>query len=538
MAGGLIQLISYGAQDIYLTGNPQITFFKMVYRRHTNFAIEVIERPFIGDKSFNSINSITFDREGDLINKMYLRVILNTVDPLGSNFAWVKRIGHFIVRQLDLQMGGTIVDRQYGVWLDIWYELARQGDHERGYNIMIGDVPSLTAYNSNIKPEYTLYVPLQFYFNKHIGLSVPMIALQYHKVVINLNIEKLEKLIITDSSFDITIPTIKDISMLINYVYLDSDERRRFAQVGHEYLIDQIQHNGLERVQDPTFSYKLDYNHPNKELFWAMQNGNYTTRQAFPYYTNEETWDPVNAADKIIRESISVGTDPTAQVGGNWTEVHSGTFTTVGTFNITNHGVTSIWMNPTSLLVIANDYGITDKILADITINVDNSIVIDNIETILTVRDLSIATSKMTDTRFGAVDPLVNIPGNYGVLIDGTSNPVQFGVLLLNGHVRFDRREGIYFNHVQPDQHHTNNPKDGINVYSFALYPEQHQPSGSANLSRIASTVLTLMFADQTASPDLPDLNLFNPDNIMWIFGLNNNIIRVLSGLVGLAYNL
>ena len=108
-------------------------------------------------------------------------------------------------------------------------------------------------------------------------------------------------------------------------------------------------------------------------------------------------------------------------------------------------------------------------------------------------------------------------------------NIVEHGLLQLNGHDRFDRREGAYFNYVQPDQHHTNTPADGINVYSFALHPEQHQPSGTANLSRIDNTQLNLWFADPTARRGLPSLNFLSTDNKLFIFSMNYNVLRVMS---------
>ena len=127
---------------------------------------------------------------------------------------------------------------------------------------------------------------------------------------------------------------------------------------------------------------------------------------------------------------------------------------------------------------------------------------------------------------------------NYGILIDGSANPVHSALLQLNGHDRFDRREGAFFNYVQPDQHHSNNPRDGINVYSFSLYPEHHQPSGTANLSRIDSTDLTIQFSDSSkVTNEEPDLNFFNEDNVLYIYATNYNIMRVLAGLAGLAYS-
>ena len=550
MTGGLLQLVAYGAQDVYLTGNPQITFFKVVYRRHTNFAIEVIEREFIGNPGFDKRLTCIIGRDGDLISKMYLKVTVSNVDTDGNNFAWVRRLGHAIINTVEVELGGTILDRQYGTWLDIWYELARHGDHERGYSKMIGDIPELTRYDNNNKSEYTMFIPLQFWFNRHIGLSIPMIALQYHDVRIHVRFSQKNEVIISDCNFDSTGITISDVKLLVNYVYLDSDERRRFAQVGHEYLIEQIQFNGLERVLDLNSRFTLDYNHPTKEIFWVMKNGIYTTNTEFVFYTHLEDWDeidpegvdvdtPLNlAAKKIITESISVGINPTNEVGGDWSRVNGLSIASVGNINITNNNTKPIFINPESLQI--DGYGITDKINADIHIDTNGSIVFNSVSSELTVRDLSFPVSSMIDTRFNKCDPKVYQFHNYGILLDGTGNPTKDGLLQMNGHDRFDRREGAYFNWVQPEQHHSNTPTDGVNVYSFALYPEQHQPSGTANLTRIDSTDLILEFCDATIcnvpTSILPEFPVINNDNRIYIYAMNYNILRIMSGLGALAY--
>lgn len=546
MTGGLLQLVAYGAQDVYLTGNPQITFFKVVYRRHTNFAIEVIDRELIGEPGFDRRVTVIINREGDLISHMYLKVTLSEVDPVGTSFAWVRRIGHAIINEIDIELGGTILDRQYGTWLDIWYELARQGDHERGYNIMIGDVPELTKYDESVKPAYTLFIPLMFWFNRHIGLAIPMIALQYHDVRIHIRFSKKENLLIRDCTFDDSEIDITDASLLINYVYLDAEERRRFAQVGHEYLIEQVQFNGLDRVVDLSSSYVLDYNHPTKEIFWVLKNGIYTTGQEFVFYTHRDNWTEIDpeepdedtainqGAKKIITESVSIGSDPTDEVGGVWTRVNGLSIATVGIINVTNNNTQPVFVNNESLKI--GDYGITNKIQADIFVNNDNSITFNFIDTTLTVRDFSFPVSSMDDTRATRCDPMVYQFNNYGILIDGSHNPVREGLIQMNGHDRFDRREGTYFNYVQPEQHHSNTPADGINVYSFALFPEQHQPSGTANLTRIDATDLILVFEDSTLRPGLPELPFINDNNRIWIFGFNYNILRIISGLGALAY--
>lgn len=529
-----MQLISYGAQDIFLTGNAQVTFFKVTYRRYTNFSMEAIELPFIGDPGFGRRVNARITRNADLVHKMYIRVTIASIDPEGSKFAWVRRLGHAIIREVSVHLGGTRIDSQYGTWLDIWYELARNADHDRGYDRLIGDIEKLVDYNTDIKPEYVLYIPLQFWFNRYVGLSIPLIALQYHNMDVYVEFNDTEILGVRDCNFDMSKLEMIDATLLVDYIYLDTEERKRFAQVGHEYLIEQVQWNGTELVQNLTSRYSLDFNHPTKELVWAIKHGNYTTGKSFVYYTGSDNWLIEDASQNIIINSISIGNDPTDISGGEWFEISSDTFGTVGTLNIKNNSLNSVWINPTSLSI--GDYGITDKITADITIDADNEISINNIVTGLSIRDISFPVDQMTDTRFNVCDPIVYLYNNYGLMIDGSVNPVQDALLQLNGYERFDRREGAYFNYVQPEQYHSNTPSDGINVFSFAIHPEEHQPSGTANLSRIDNTDLTLRFTDPTAGAELPELNILDVDSRIYIYGTNYNVLRVMAGLAGLAY--
>lgn len=200
MPGALLQLVAYGAQDVYLTGNPQITFFKIVYRRHTNFAVESIEQFFNGATNFSRKSTCEISRNGDLITQTFLKVILPEVRFTGDfckfghvEFAWVRRLGHAIIDETELEIGGAQIDKQYGEWLNIWYELSHPVGQESGYAKMVGDVPELTEVstlswdvpdNTLLKPNYTMYIPLQFYFCRNNGLALPLIALQYHQVKI------------------------------------------------------------------------------------------------------------------------------------------------------------------------------------------------------------------------------------------------------------------------------------------------------------------------------------------------------------------
>lgn len=563
-----MQLVAYGAQDVYLTGNPQITFFKVVYRRHTNFSMECIEHALNGNPNFGRRSTVTITRNGDLITKIYLFVKLNHVDITSeeSKFAWVRRVGNALIHSVEVEIGGSRIDKQYGVWLNIWYELARHaGDGERGYAKMVGDVPELTEYNNVAKPDYQLYVPLKFWFNRHVGLALPLIALQYHEVRLHFEFNNVNNLIVCNESFsnsgDLKCVEMGDAQILVDYIYLDSEERRRFAQVGHEYLIEQLQFTGEANVTSPNQSYRLDFNHPSKELIWAVKNGKYTTGRNFLCYTHLDDWSQIleECACKILLDSVvllpgsicdvdqygnpvvvSPGEDPPSE--GDWEPFspNDSGFTKNGKIFVCNNCEDKcLWVNTSSLKLTARpSYVITDKIFADIEVDVNCNIKCTNVRTDLTVRDLSIPVDEMDDTRFTRDDDVkVNQCHNFGVLIDGTGNPVSSGLLQLNGHDRFDRREGAYFNYVQPDQHHTNTPADGINVYSFALHPEQHQPSGTANLSRIDNTTLKLTFADPTFTTGAPVLDLFCPDSKLYIYDINYNVLRIMSGMGGLAYS-
>lgn len=536
--------------------------FKVVYRRHTNFSMEAVEHSLNGNPNFGRNSTVTITRNGDLITKIYLLVKLDKVKPTaecGSKFAWVKRLGHALIQSVEVEIGGSKIDKHYGTWLNIWYELARDaGDKKRSFAKMIGDVPELTKYDSSEKPEYTLYVPLKFWFNRHVGLALPLIALQYHEVRLHFAFTPIEKLIVANDEFkqnDMKGLQMKDAQILVDYIYLDSEERRRFAQVGHEYLIEQLQFTGEESVQTQTGKYKLDFNHPSKELVWAVKNGNFTTGKKFLCYTHEDDWEHhlEHAAEKLLRESITLLTvDDSVQSSdgdqcnvvdgeekpecGEWEEFCPGTSgtTTNGKIHVRNeHQTKAVWVS-TSTLKVGN-YNLTDKIHADIFVGDDAKSVADVrvkiLDTKLTVRDVSIPIELMDDTRVRSDDPRVNQHHNFGVCIDGHGNPVEYALLQLNGHDRFDRREGSYFNYVQPDQHHTNTPADGINVYSFALHPEQHQPSGTANLSRIDNTQLNVWFKDPTAKHGHPSLNVFNPDNKLYIYDLDIRVKKLIQKL-------
>lgn len=561
MAGGLLQLMAYGAQDIYLTNDPQITFFKVVYRRHTNFSLQTFEKTFNDSPNFGSRGKTKLYRLGDLATKMHLRVVLNKIQGMPeTRFAWVRRVGHAMIRQIEIEIGGSVIDRHYGTWLDIWYELARQGDHDNGYAKSIGDTDELTRFNDSTKPQYTLYIPLQFWFNRHYGLALPLIGIQYHEIWLNVDFEPKEKLIIRCEPFSFEEVKILEVGLVTDYVYLDMDERRRFATVSHEYLMEQTQYYGDESLEESPKRLILDFNHPTKEIIWAMRNGNYTTGKNFLCYSNQEDWtDSILECSRVIlMQSMVILPGPIYEINdygvrilvkkgdppppyGLWEPFEPGVVNMLssnGNFEVTNESTeNTLWININSLAI--GDYSITDKISAVILLTVDNQIIIKEMKSGILDRDISFPVDEITDTRNSrTADVCVYQFTNYGLFITGRWNPLAYAMLEYNGQNRVEKRNGRFFGDLQPYMHHSNTPKDGINLYSFAIEPEKLQPTGTSNLSKIENIILTLWF-DDTSNPNglLPPLNLFNLDNRLFVFAFSYNIARVTSGLFGLSYN-
>ena len=243
-----MQLVAYGAQDVYLTGNPQITFFKVVYRRHTNFSIESIQQTFNGKTDWGKKVSATISRNGDLIHKIYLEVISGTTT--GHNIldepSWVKRVGYALIREVEVEIGGQIIDKHYGLWMQIWSELSSTKNQSDLLDKLVGG-NVYTGADSRTAPASTWYIPLQFWFCRNPGCALPLIALQYHEVKINITFRPFTEMVIGSTGNGTVIAESAagdfDASLYVDYIYLDTDERRRFAQVSHEYLIEQIQYS-------------------------------------------------------------------------------------------------------------------------------------------------------------------------------------------------------------------------------------------------------------------------------------------------------
>lgn len=579
MPGGLVQLVVYGSQDIFLTGDPQITFFKLVYRRHTNFAIETLPQHFIGTPNFGDDIISIVDKMGDLMGRIYLEIELPEVNlfknpsywsnsttnakrqfdnissfyeivnnyistntntarqlyqllitnnicmsdivkivadnknlervrlqlqeyiacnpkfdeiielrdkkidlvqqinqfdvqvvfhsvvdrtdqvdhieekrkkmlsiiktPLyqsmkdfymivynlylskeqiyqtflnktyveNHKFAWVEEIGHSIIDHIDISIGNQVMDKHTGDWLIMYNKLYLGNTHLDNYNKMIGNVDELTSFDENIKGSYKLLVPLQFWFCRHLGLSIPIIALRYHDIILSLKFKELSKLCWVDDSIEfidirnrINIPGAR---LYVDYIYLDSDERKRFAQSTHEYLIETVQYDNFDDIVGKQFNADMHFMHPTKYVVWVAQPEHY--RENFMGHSKCQ-WN-----------------------------------------NFGTHGDKSGYTMGRTHLVL-NNYDFTD--------------------------------------------PNLDI---------------------------------IYYNYVCPNVYFGTSPTDGFNVYSFALKPKEHQPTGTINLSRIDSFYIRMEFTEEFLKMSMGRIHV-------GVYVMSYNILRIMNGMGGLAF--
>jgi hypothetical protein len=439
---------------------------------------------------------------------------LSATGPYKRYTRWVDNVGHHLLKQVEVEIGGQLIDRQYGDWLDIWAQLTVPAGKRVGYYQMIGQDPlNAIGQNSGLQADVyhadanhnsmlaapdvvikgrTVYVPLQFWFCRNVGLALPLIALQYHEVKVNVTFREAYELVMLNASESdaegdawdtsksgfaakCTLVGSLNASLWVDYIYLDTDERRRFAQVSHEYLIEQLQFTGDESISagTPTTpkanNLKLNFNHPVKELVWVVKA-----------FEDRKEWS--NFTDTGLPDV------PPFQVLGEPSGSIASTAIIPGL--------------PTTSIATG---GLGDVVsLADVA----------------------------RLTNYNSVRPL-------GKPVDGNTvglagNPVIDAKLQLNGHDRFAERPGTYFNWVQCRQHHSNIPASpGINVYSFALKPEDHQPSGTCNFSRIDNATLQIKvgaFYQEGAEKSVSNV-------IARVYAVNYNVLRIMSGMGGLAYS-
>jgi hypothetical protein len=433
MGGGLVQLAAYGSQDVYLTTNPQITYFKSVYHRYTNFSMESIVQLIDGNINFGGNITIVIARNGDLLGNVIIDAYLPNPNQYVTGtydyFGYIQGIGNYLIKNVCVEIGGQQMDEQYGQWMDIWSELNLAGSQLQGYGTMVGKNYSSAIwqpYDTSYEPGNLIQIPLQFWFCRNPGLAIPLIALQFHEVKLKITFETFQNLVIAVTNGNYVAPTFNGTAPQLNannnfriwntYYFLDTSERRKFAQNPHEYLIEQVQSQSGNVVSLTEENYiRLNLNHPVKELIWVF-NRNGTNAQ---------------------NNDFSIGT------------------------NIIPNG---------------------------------------------------------TPSQFA---PMYNFK------------------LMINGTDRFKERKGEYFRLAQNYTHHTRIPGNYIYTYSFALRPEEHQPSGTCNFSRIDTSQLWFNLRNTSTFPgnvDSTPLQNYTELPAYTLYAPGYNVLRIMGGMSGLAY--
>jgi hypothetical protein len=499
---GLLELVAHGIQDIYLIGNPQITFFKTVYKRHTNFSMEAFQISYDAKPQYGLKTTFNITRYADLMYTMMLEVDLpqlNTQYTFDAgygnptafskgmgNISWVNNTGFALMNFLDLKIGKQLIDRHYGEWMEIWTELSQSESKKRGLDLMINR-------NSELEPKpgpLTLYVPLQFWFCRNIGLALPLVALQYHDVELEVNFRPLNQLYTfgANNYYTVTSNGTNIISVYKPYPNQTpslSSSSQAYIMVfpdGSQYFIDpyatiggigQTGLSGAPYLLTMTQTIPIGY---SNVLVYIKPNGILDTTYNtdiqdlrlyvdYIYLDTIEQREFANAKHRYLIEQVQYS-------GSQTISANSPTERFKLHFNLPVKEL--FWVNQLDAVYITNDL-----------FNYSNT-----------------------------VNPVIT-----------QNNIVSSAIIYINGIERFSIRTGDYFRLIQPYQKHTRSPNNFVYIYSFSLKPEEHQPSGCSNFSKIDTKELFLNISPNTGSQQVR------------VYALSYNILRVYSGMAGVAFS-
>lgn len=460
--GGLLQLVAQGKQDVFLSGNPQISFFKMVYRRHTNFAIESQAMYFDGTPNFGQRITCLVPRRGDLLGRVYLNITLPPIydSSSGNIVSYCNSVGHALIREVTIEVGEQEIDRQTGEWMEVWTDVTTPASQRDAINEMIGrqntyNPPSIYAPTNGLQ----LQIPLHFWFCRNPGNYLPLLALQYHPVRINITLNPLQSLFwssdisgLTGNCTTTVAPaTLANVMLWGDYVYLDTEERRRFVANTHEYLIEQVQYTPpyTATTNQAVATIPVEFNHPIKEFLFVAQREVMQARHEYFNYSN------LGLGDTYVVQAPP---------------------------------------NPPYYI--------------------------------------------------GTLDTILPPPINSSV--SRRIDLITSAVLQLDGYDRFSIRDAPYFRLTQMSEHHTTTPIEVTPIagqqnlvqplfiynYSFSLKPEDVQPSGSMNASRIDSIVWQI-YMNQVLNQN----DTVTRGNVrITIYAMNYNVFRIIDGFGGLLF--
>lgn len=500
MTGGLIQLVANGIEDIYLTRDPEITFFKVVYRRHTNFSIEPIPQNFITPLDFGKKATCVISKRGDLINQIILVMTLpNIPEFIGKDklkkFAWVRKIGLSMIKTIDIIIGDELIDRHYAEWLNIWYELI--GPNDRGLDQMLGNIPELYDFSS-FKNEYTIYVPLQFWFCRNSGSVLPLISLSYNEVKINVELNDADQCFLISPNH--WIPVINDFVNFKPFEYI-------------EQKVD-------DRVATGLFSH---YDQINKRLYYLKTSNNdfqsvKTQNPVTMEIAINQSFDSQNIKYQILNKSGAIAIPAFNSVPQSYSSTNLVNISLGKCFLLVNY------------VFLDNDERITflknkHEYLIEHVLPL-NKYTIENTNALLNIDLIGPCKFIVWTVQLKFLKTILHDNFNYTDNKTGKSLIIK-ETLLIDGQDRITLNEYEYYNYIEPYKYFPRAPSEGINVYSFSLFPDKFQPSGSSNMSYLNNFQIKLQL-----NPIISSANpsLFNG------YALVYNVLQINKGVAGLVF--
>ena len=485
MPGGIIQLISRGIEDIHLSHNPQITFFKSIYKKHTNFAIEQVNQSFNAIPNFGDRLSCTLSKNGDLLYKCYVAIELPEIKSDGFHkFSWVNKIGYYIINNIEIEIGGEVIDKHYNDWLYISNEISCN-DISR-LDKMIGNIDSLIK-PSFSKPSYKLYIPLCFWFNKNSGSSLPLFLIHYQSVKFNIEFNLLNECLIVSPNSSIIIDD--------PFVLFSPNE---------------IIYQTINNVT--VYAKFFSYDPITKTLYYDIING---------YFQSPPSISSVTLY--IITGTISLYFC-TPKINS----VHKD-ISYVPSISLSNASILAsyIYIDTDERKLFSNsshEY-LIHQLQYDIDRNISSNSIKVRLNFINPCKELFIRCKLDTLRGFNFSDGVDNL----GLINNNTQNGlIKHISLLFNSELYNNISDSSFFSYVQPYQHHVNTLPIGVYSYSFSLTPEDYnQPSGSINFSKIDNISIDIIFNKNISITNTAKLR---------IYCLSHNILHIKNGLAKLLF--
>ena len=576
-SGVLLQLAAYGTQDLILMGNPQISHFRSVYKRHTNFTMQDILQTFEGIPKLGTLNPIKINKTGDMISDMYLDLTVQLTIP-AENSQYVSlppNLGYSLIEYVEFKIGGLTIDKHYFDWFNIYHELVNDNSHDTSYDNLINGKNHHTLVHGVDKEQTStiqLYIPLYFWFCRYKNCALPIVALQYQDIILNIKFKESKYLVnhaYTTTPFTPKLEIVETdlCGVLCKYIFLDREERKYFASNEAEYLIEQVQSNLNNTVtgSNSKTTTDLTFNHPVKSLFWVIKQDHHMNKGQSNNYlglVNDNSYevDIIQLKQHILQYWAHFTGGPNKIYHPiivnnviNWIDTQE-TYVPIPTTTTTTFNSNLILDNNLTKLseiitIFSSEIHSNIKLLSHNnmpTNSIHDNLIINNnwsykslliLSKMLSLTKTEIKTTTGTNNLYSELTPITSSTNAniftkqvmmdhsiYGVSPNVNHNPSSKARITMNGLTRTENHRGDYYNYLQPLNHNCKAPKCGINMYSFSLKPFEFQPSGSCNFSRLDRIVLEVTH----------DTSLRN--GILNIFALNYNVIKFKNGLCSLAY--